>query len=274
MLNRVPSLSVVIPAFNEQARIGESLRIIGEYARNSGTALELIVVDDGSTDETAAVAERSLPKAANVKARVLRYSQNRGKGYAVRFGLLAARAPIAVFTDADLSTPIGELPALLADIVKGDADLTFGSRALDRRLIGAHQPMRRELGGRAFNLVLRLVTGLPFWDTQCGFKAFRMSVCRPLIQAGTIDGFGFDIELLFEAHRAGLRLREIPVRWDHRDGSKVRFVRDGSQMLRDVLNVRRRGARGLYDQGVDTAGLATQQDRLNRVGSMARDQIA
>ena len=264
----LPSASIVIPAFNEAARIGLTLRAIAEYARTSAPDLELLVVDDGSTDATASVAEQILADARHVQTRVLRYPVNRGKGYAVRYGLLAARAPIAIFSDADLSTPISELPKLLGGIVRGDADLTFGSRALDRTLIGVRQSRPRELGGRAFNLVLRLATGLPFWDTQCGFKAFRMKVCRPLIEAGTIDGFGFDIELLYEAHRAGLRMREIPVRWDHRDGSKVDFLRDGSRMLRDVLTVRRRGAGGFYDNGIHQAGLAALQDRVNRMRSV------
>src|SRR5574338_103335 len=258
----VPLVSVVVPAFNEADRIVESLRAITEYARTTPLALELIVVDDGSTDATASVADAHMPLLSNVRGRVLRYAHNRGKGYAVRYGLMEARAPFAVFSDADLSTPIDELPRLLDDIMTGQADLTFGSRALDRSLIGVHQPRRRELAGRAFNVALRLATGLPFHDTQCGFKAFRMSVCRPLIEAGTIDGFGFDIELLYEAHRAGLRLLEIPVRWDHRDGSKVHCLRDGLGMLRDILTVRKRGAAGVYDEGIHLAGAAANRDRL------------
>jgi dolichyl-phosphate beta-glucosyltransferase len=166
------------------------------------------------------------------------------------------------------------MPKLVADISSGDADVTFGSRALDRSLIGVHQPRRRELGGRAFNLILRVATGLPFWDTQCGFKAFRMSVCRPLIEGGTIDGFGFDIELLHEAYRAGLRMREIPVRWDHREGSKVNFLRDGSRMLHDVMTVRKRSAGGFYNQSIRLAGLAAQRDQLTRVRSIPRSAIA
>lgn len=274
MMSKRPSVSIVIPAYNEAQRIGGSLRAIAEYARVTSEQLEVIVVDDGSMDDTSLVAERNLPQTPNVQARVLRYAPNRGKGHAVRHGLLAARAPYALFSDADLSTPISEMPKLLKELVDGGADLTFGSRALDRRLIGVHQPRRRELGGRAFNLVLRLATGLPFWDTQCGFKAFRMSVCRPLVEAGTIDGFGFDIELLYEAHRAGLRLREIPVRWDHRDGSKVNFLRDGSRMLRDVLTVRKRGARGFYDEGIHRAGAAARHDRVSRRRSVPGGAIA
>jgi dolichyl-phosphate beta-glucosyltransferase len=274
-----PSTSLVIPAYNEAERIGDSLRAIVQYADGVGapalgSGLEVIVVDDGSIDETAATAERVLRGAASVQARVLRYARNRGKGYAVRHGLLAARAPIALFTDADLSTPIEEMPKLVGDIARGDADLTFGSRALDRTLIGVRQSAYRELGGRAFNLVLRLATGLPFWDTQCGFKAFRMSVCRPLVEAGTIDGFGFDIELLYEAYRAGLRMREIPVRWDHRDGSKVSFLRDGTRMLGDIATVRMRGTGGAYDRGIHLAGVAARREQTARMRAVPRSAIA
>ena len=269
-----PSLSIVIPAYNEAGRIAQSLDRIGDYVRqNAAIDFELIVVDDGSSDGTVEVAERSLPDIANLHSRIIRYASNRGKGYAVRQGLLAARAPIALFTDADLSTPISELPKLVTEIVEGRADVTFGSRALDRSLIGTHQPPYREWGGRAFNLVLRLATALPYWDTQCGFKAFRMSVCRPLIDAGTIDGFGFDVELLYEAHRAGLRLQEIPVRWDHRDGSKVHFLRDGSRMLRDAITVRSRGAGGRYDRAI-FACLAARREDVEAVHAVPGRAIA
>ena len=157
---------------------------------------------------------------------MISYKSNLGKGRAVRLGLLAARGDVALFSDADLSTPITETPKLVDPIMRGECDLTFGSRALDRNLIGVHQPWRREQGGRIFNLAVRLATGLPFWDTQCGFKAFRMAACRPLVEAATVDRFGFDVELIYLAYRAGLRLREIPVRWDHNEGSKVSVMSD------------------------------------------------
>jgi glycosyltransferase involved in cell wall biosynthesis len=256
MASLLPSVSIIVPAYNEARRIGASLKEIIEYTRRNAGRFEIIVVDDGSTDGTAALAARYLADSPDVCSRVLTSPTNRGKGHAVRQGLLEARAPFALFSDADLSTPIEEMSKLLDPLMSGDADMSFGSRALDRALIGVHQPRRRELGGRLFNLVLRLATGLPFWDTQCGFKAFRMSVCRPLLEAGTIDGFGFDIELLFEAHRAGLEMREIPVRWNHRDGSKVNFLRDGSGMLRDVFTMRRRAIDGFYDEGIQLAAAA------------------
>src|SRR6267143_4239472 len=213
------SLSIVVPAYNEAVRLDQSLPVILEYLHKTDPAAELIVVDDGSDDDTEGVAKRAFARASNIAARVITYQPNRGKGYAVRCGLLASQAPIALFSDADLSTPITEAPKLIEPIEQGECDLTFGSRALDRRLIGVHQPWRREQGGCVFNLAVRLATRLPFWDTQCGFKAFSMSACRPIIEAANIDRFGFDVELLYVAQVAGLRLKEIPVRWDHKVGA-------------------------------------------------------
>jgi dolichyl-phosphate beta-glucosyltransferase len=254
-----PSISIIVPAYNEAVRLGKSLRTILEYLNNRADESELIVVDDGSSDETAKVAEQSLKDAGRVCAQVIGVRPNRGKGYAVRTGLLAATAPIALFTDADLSTPITETPKLVGPIERGAYDLTFGSRALDRSLIGVHQPWRREQGGRIINLIVRLATALPFWDTQCGFKAFRMSVCRPLAEAATIERFGFDVEYLTVAHLAGLRLREIPVRWDHNDGSKLSVWRDTPRLIGEVRAVRLQVRRGLYDQAI--AAIHAQQQK-------------
>lgn len=255
-----PSLSIIVPAYDEAARLGKSLDTILEYLRDYAGGAELIVVDDGSTDETARVAEESLASAdPKVKTQLIRANPNRGKGHAVRAGLLAATAPIALFTDADLSTPITETPKLVEPIERGHADLTFGSRALDRSLIGTHQPWRREQGGKVFNLIVRLATGLPFWDTQCGFKAFRMSTCRPLVQAATIERFGFDVELIYVAHLAELSLAEIPVRWDHYEGSKVNVTRDSRRMFNEVRLIRRHARSGLYRQAIAAAREAAQQ---------------
>jgi dolichyl-phosphate beta-glucosyltransferase len=149
-----------------------------------------------------------------------------------------------------LSTPIVETPKLIDPILKNECDLTFGSRALDRKLIGVHQSWRREQGGRVFNLFVRLATGLPFWDTQCGFKAFKMPRCRPLIEAATVDRFGFDVELLYLAYRAGLRLREVPVRWDHNEGSKINYATDSFKMLGEVGLIRQQARRGVYDTAI------------------------
>lgn len=256
------SLSVIIPAYNEAARLDKTLEKVIAYLNEYDGETELIVVDDGSQDRTAEVARHAFAHAGRVEARVIRYEQNRGKGYAVRTGLLAARAPVALFSDADLSTPISETPKVVAPIQNGDYDLVFGSRALDRRLIGVRQPWRREQGGRIFNLIVRLATGLPFWDTQCGFKAFRMSVCRPIIEAATVDRFGFDVELLFVAHRAGLRLLERAVRWDHNEGSKVNVARDSLRMLDEVRAIRRNARAGIYDEAMARARAQAASDRL------------
>jgi dolichyl-phosphate beta-glucosyltransferase len=244
------SLSVIIPAFNEADRLSKTLRIAVDYLRDNWPQSELILVDDGSSDHTEALARQTFEDSGGLRTSVISYKSNLGKGRAVRLGLLAARGDVALFSDADLSTPITEAPKLVDPIAHGDYDLTFGSRALERKLIGVHQPWRREQGGRVFNLVVRLATGLPFWDTQCGFKAFRMSVCRPLVEAATVDRFGFDVELLYLAFRAGLRLKEIPVRWDHNDGSKVSVASDSFKMLSEVGLIRQQARRGVYDQAI------------------------
>lgn len=247
------TLSIVVPAYNEAARLGKSLPKILAYLNREISSPELIIVDDGSTDNTAAVAREILAKPDRVRASVVSYQSNLGKGRAVRLGLLASRGDIGLFTDADLSTPISETPKVVEPILSGECDLVFGSRALDRGLIGVHQPWRREQGGRVFNLAVRLATGLPFWDTQCGFKAFRMDVCRPLIEGATIDRFGFDVELIYLAYRAGFRLREVPVRWDHNEGSKVNVFSDSFKMLNEVGVIRQQARRGVYDIAIKAA---------------------
>jgi len=242
-----PELSIVIPAFEEESRVGGSITTILDYIRASGISAELIVVDDGSKDQTKATAEAAFSSSDGVPARVIRYDENRGKGFAVRTGLAAATANIALFTDADLSTPIEETAKLTDPIRCGEFDVTFGSRALDRSLIGTHQPWRREQGGKVFNLLVRTMTGMPFWDTQCGFKAFNMKKFRPLLDVMRIDRFGFDVEFLYVADHHGLRLREIPVRWDHDERTKVSVFRDSRRMFGEVLQIRRNAKEGLYD---------------------------
>jgi glycosyltransferase involved in cell wall biosynthesis len=234
----LPPITVVIPAFNEAHRIGDTLATVLDYLRSENPQSELIVVDDGSTDSTAAVVREAFAQSGGISTRLIEHSPNRGKGAAVRDGMLAAKNPIALFSDADLSTPIEETPKLIEPIARGEVDIAFGSRALDRRLIGNRQPWRREQGGRVFNLLVRLATGLPFWDTQCGFKAFRLELCRPIFELSRVAGFGFDVELLFLAQHAGLRMREIPVRWNHHEGSKVHFLHDSIAMLREVISLR------------------------------------
>jgi glycosyltransferase involved in cell wall biosynthesis len=235
--NMLPPFSAVIPAFNEANRIGDTLQQTLAYLRKCSPQSELIVVNDGSTDSTGAIA-RDVLATAEVETHLLENSPNGGKGAAVRKGLLAATRPIGLFFDADLSTPLEEIPKVVEPIARGEVDVAFGSRAIDRALIGNRQSWRREQGGRIFNLIVRSATGLPFWDTQCGCKAFRLDVCRPLIDAAHINGFAFDVELLSLAHHAGLRLREVPVRWNHSDGSKISFMRDSFRMLSEVASLR------------------------------------
>jgi glycosyltransferase involved in cell wall biosynthesis len=235
----LPAFSLIIPAFNEEGRVRQTLRDAIAYLRETTPASELIVVNDGSTDATAAVVREVFAEAGSVATRLLEHSPNRGKGAAVREGLFAAKHPIALFSDADFSTPIDEAPKLINPIASGEVDVAFGSRALDRSLIGNHQPWRREQGGRVFNLIVRLATGLPFWDTQCGFKAFQLENFRPVLEQAKTDGFGFDVELLYLARKAGLRMREIAVRWNHHEGSKVSFARDSVRMLREIAALRK-----------------------------------
>src|SRR5499427_7084604 len=251
----LPPFSIVIPCFNEEARIGETLRLTLDYLAANSPESELIVVNDGSTDATGAIARERL-KSAQVATRLLENFPNRGKGAAVRSGLLAARTPIGLFSDADLSTPLEEMPKLIEPIANGEVEIAFGSRALDRSLIGVHQPWRREQAGRVFNLIVRLITGLPFWDTQCGFKAFRMSACRPIIEAANIDRFGFDVELLYVSRLADLRLKEVPVRWDHKVGmldASGTYARDSLRMINEVRRIRRQVAAGMYSEAISAA---------------------
>ena len=242
----VPELSIIIPAYNEESRLSRGLAKIRDYlaARNlaSGQA-EIIVVDDGSSDRTAGIAEewsRQLPS-----LRLVSNGENRGKGYSVRYGMLEARGRVALFTDADLSAPIEEADKLLAAIGAGN-DVAIGSRAVNRALIFGHQSRWREIAGMIFNGFVRLFTGLPFQDTQCGFKAFVREPSRIVFQQQRIDGFGFDPEILFLAERHGLRTVEIPVRWAHDPATKVHVIRDSLLMFLDLVLIRWNWLTGRY----------------------------
>lgn len=239
-------ISIIIPAYSESERVGDTISEILAYIEKAGISAELIVVDDGSPDDTKDVAEAACSKFPSADTKVIRYEKNRGKGYAVRTGLLAATTDIALFSDADLSTPIEELHKLIDPITADEFDVTFGSRALDRSLIGTHQPWRREQGGKVFNLVVRTMTGMPFWDTQCGFKAFNLKKFRPLLDVMQIDRFGFDVEFLYVARLHGLRLKEIPVRWNNDDRSKVNVFRDSLRMFDEVRQIRGFAKKGVY----------------------------
>jgi dolichyl-phosphate beta-glucosyltransferase len=239
------SISIIIPAYNEEKRLPQTLEQISSYLdRTEWTFTEIIVVDDGSSDGTAAVAERFAKQRSDT--RVLRNPGNRGKGYSVRHGMLEAKGEWALFSDADLSAPIEELDKLWAAISKEPAEVAIGSRALNRKLIGVHQSAFREYGGRAFNLILRVVTGLPFWDTQCGFKLFRGDAAREIFRRQLAEGFGFDAEVLFIARHLGYRVLEIPVRWNHVEGTKMRLFSDTLRMVTDLVTIRGNQLRGRY----------------------------
>lgn len=225
-----PSISIVIPAYNEERRLPATLERVCAYLdAGRWTFREILVVDDGSTDKTAAIAE-------SFGARVLANPGNRGKGYSVRHGMLEARGDWALLTDADLSTPITELDKLWRAAEEAGAQIAIGSRALDRSLIGIHQPPLRENVGRLFNLVMRAVTRLPFRDTQCGFKLFATPAAREIFRRQLIDGFGFDVEALVLARELGFRTVEVPVRWDDAQGTKV-SLRRGMAAFLDPLRV-------------------------------------
>jgi glycosyltransferase involved in cell wall biosynthesis len=241
-----PEISIVIPAYDEAERIGDSLGKVFAFLQADRPNAEVIIVDDGSSDHTSDVAQSFCDKHPEISSQVIRYEPNRGKGYAVKIGLQAAKAEIALFSDADLSTPIEEMSKLVDPIREDTFDVTFGSRALDRSLIGTHQPWRREQGGKVMNLIIRTMSGLQFADTQCGFKAFNMTKFRPLLEVMTVDRFGFDVEFLFVAQHHGLRLAEIPVRWNNVEGSKVNVVRDTRRMFTELSQIRRNARRGKY----------------------------
>ena len=237
-----PLVSIVVPAFNEASRIAESIRKIDAFAGQSMLPLELIVVDDGSVDQTAEIVQRLGIKGL----RLIRNDENHGKGYAVRQGVLAASGEYVLFTDADLSAPIEELNKLLDIATRERADVVIGSRNVDRRYIETHQSRFREVGGMVFNLMVRLFLGLRLRDTQCGFKLFHRQRTRSAFERQTTPGFGFDPEVLFLAKRQRLKISETPVRWSHVEGSKVRFMQDGVQMFFDLARIRLNAIVGRY----------------------------
>jgi glycosyltransferase involved in cell wall biosynthesis len=237
-----PELSIIIPAYNEESRLPATLERIAAYIGSSARETEVIVVDDGSKDGTAAVAEYFQVKIPSL--RVISNGVNRGKGFSVRHGIQEARGRIALFTDADLSAPIEEADKLLAALDKND--IAIGSRALDRSLISVHESPFREFAGIIFNKIVKFILWLPFVDTQCGFKAFVREKCGIIFNQQTIERFGFDPELLYLARHHGLRAVEIPVRWGHSPATKVSMLRDSLQMFLDVFTIRWNGILGRY----------------------------
>lgn len=236
-----------MPAYNEAERIAPSLEAILGFAGSFARPVEILVIDDGSGDDTAAIARRILESSGTGAGRVLVNDRNRGKGYSIRRGVLAARGELVLVSDADLSTPIEDVDRLLKRLERNGRGLAIGSRALSDSRVEIHQNAVREIMGKTFNRIVRLMTGLPFHDTQCGFKLMVRKDVVPIFQRARIDGFSYDVELLYVAVRAGLPVEEVGVTWRNAPGSKVGILLDPLKMFRDVLRVRRWHRRGHYE---------------------------
>ncbi|HEX8713252.1 MAG TPA: dolichyl-phosphate beta-glucosyltransferase [Terracidiphilus sp.] len=243
-----PNYSIVIPAYNEAGRIPATLHAVVECIRQKGWSAEVIVVDDGSRDATAEVVRAIAATAPEI--RLMQNPGNRGKGYSVRSGLLNALGEVVMFTDADLSSPMEEAQGLFDAIANG-ADIAIGSRWLETKRQTIRQPLYRQFFGRCFNGVTRLVMGLPFADTQCGFKAFTRAAAQTVFQLQTIERWGFDPEILFIALKRGYRIQEVPVSWAHDERSRVSYLKDGMKMLQEIAIVRWNALLGRYSKPVE-----------------------
>lgn len=254
-MSTAPYLSFIIPAYNEARRIAPTLHGVGAHFRDFPGGVEIIVVDDGSTDDTAAVLAAARPTLASwgTPLHVLSNPGNQGKGYSVRHGFLKARGDVVLFSDADLSTPLTETPKLLGPLERGECEAAIGSRDLPDSRIGVHQSAWREFAGRSFNRFVRLLTGLPYADTQCGFKAFRREVFTPIFRAQQVTGFAFDVEILYLARKRGARVLEVPVVWNHAEGSKVGLNWRSVRPFWDVAALCWRDWRGRYAELSATA---------------------
>ncbi len=239
-MNPAPRLSLIIPTYNESARVSATIEKAERYLRAQPYAFEIIVVDDGSGDDTAGVVSKAFPG-----VRVVHYAQNRGKGYATREGVRAARGEVCLIYDADASTPIEEVERVWAELAKG-ASVVIGSRALPGSRVEVPQPRHRRIMGRVYNTLLRVLGLTAFRDTQCGFKAFDRAVSDRVVPRLVIDGFGADCELLVAAQQQGFSVVEIPVRWINSTDTRVRPIRHTLVMIREVLRVRVRSWRGAY----------------------------
>jgi glycosyltransferase involved in cell wall biosynthesis len=240
--------SIVIPAYNEGERLGATLEKVLGYVRLQGWTpeAEVIVVNDGSRDNTAELVRSVAAKDSMV--RLVENPGNRGKGYAVRNGMLNARGEVIVFSDADLSSPIEEMPKLLAALAAG-ADIAIGSRWLRAELQTQRQSLHRQLFGRIFNLLNRLILGLRFKDTQCGFKAFTRRAAQTILPLQRIERWGFDPEILFLARKFGFRAEEVPVCWGHSGGTRIHPLIDGARMFQEMLRIRWYDLTGKYEGG-------------------------
>ena len=238
------ALSIIIPAYNESADIEAAMEAAEAYLRDSGLRGEVIVVDDGSTDDTAQLVARHAEQHPAV--RLLRNDRNRGKGYSVRHGVLAARGEVILFSDADRSTPFSEAPKLLAALESGGADVAIGSRALPESRLELPQPRLRRVMGWVFRNLVRLIVLRGLRDTQCGFKAFRAAAAREVFRRQTLEGFAFDVEVLFISRQLGYHIVEVPVLWRDSHDSRVHPLRDPVRMFLDLLRIRLRAVRGAY----------------------------
>ena len=245
-----PTYSIVIPAYNESARLGATLGKVLAYVHARGWDAEVIVVNDGSRDNTAEIV-RTLA-AEDPTLRLVENPGNHGKGYSVRNGMLHARGCVVLFSDADLSSPIEEAPKLIEALEAG-ADIAIGSRWLRAETQTQRQPLYRQLFGRVFNLLLRLTLGLQFKDTQCGFKAFKRPAVQAIFPLQKIERWGFDPEILFLARKFGFRVQEIPVAWGHSGGTRIHPLIDGSRMFMEMLHIRWNDLSGKYNPGGSTA---------------------
>ncbi|HET7890352.1 MAG TPA: dolichyl-phosphate beta-glucosyltransferase [Candidatus Sulfotelmatobacter sp.] len=254
-----PRYSIVIPAYNEGARLGATLGKVLAYVRTQGWDAEVIVVDDGSRDNTAEIVRGFAAK--DPALRLVENPGNRGKGYSVRHGMLNARGRVVLFSDADLSSPIEEAPKLLQAIEAG-ADIAIGSRWLRAETQTQRQPLHRQLFGRIFNLMLRLTLGLKFKDTQCGFKAFRQAAVQAIFPLQRIERWGFDPEILFLARKFNFKVQEVPVAWGHSGGTRINPLVDGSRMMMEMFRIRWYDLTGKYDgPAVRQAAKAVPQHR-------------
>jgi len=235
-----PRLTVVIPAYNEEVRLGPTLDRIGAYLSAQDYPWSVLVVSDGSSDQTAAIAKAYAD--ADSRFGLIAYTPNRGKGHAVRRGMLAATGDFRLLSDADLATPIEEIEHLWPPMAEG-YEVAIGSRPLRESNLEIRQPLYRELLGRAFNGAVQTLGIRGIADTQCGFKLFTASAVREIFPRCKLDGFSFDFEALMIARDLDYRIAEIPIRWRHQEGSKVRVLRDGSRMLLDLVGLRLRGKR-------------------------------
>ncbi|MFQ6131911.1 MAG: dolichyl-phosphate beta-glucosyltransferase [Armatimonadota bacterium] len=242
---KLVDVSIIIPAYNEEARLGPTLEAVLSFLGSGGRSHEVVVVDDGSSDGTPDIARQWQQRSP--KLRLLRNEQNRGKGYSVRRGVGESRGEVILFADADNSTPIEQADALLARLEEG-ADVAIASRALPDSRLEVRQPLYRETMGKAFGALVRLITGLPFRDCQCGFKAFKREVAQRLFAKLSVERWAFDSELLYLAvKKYGYKVAEVPVRWINSPDTRVNALTDSWQMLRDLLRVRWRDLRGAYD---------------------------